>query len=279
MDKIEKLFSIGEASKIANVSNKTLRYYEKIGLVVPDKINETNGYRYYTEKNLQNLSIVKYYKQMGYTLTEINDMKNGSRNDFNEIIINFEDKIHELVEKEEELKNSLKSIKDWYKLIKESKLVKIMKFHDINIKFLEKEEYLYRDYEFCYNYRQKILNIDWVKYLETIENEITGAIIFKFDNFIDKLENRKTKMKIIQKPLKEAKKEQLYERPAGMYATIYHIGAFENSNDSYNKIVEWAKKNDIELLKESYERYLTDYWTTSKTEDFVMEILIPIKNC
>ena len=48
---MKKLYKIGEISKLYNISNDILRYYEKIGLLVPD-IKKENGYRYYSEKQL-----------------------------------------------------------------------------------------------------------------------------------------------------------------------------------------------------------------------------------
>ena len=40
----QEFYSIGQVSKIANLSTKALRYYEKIGLIQPDKV-EDNQYR------------------------------------------------------------------------------------------------------------------------------------------------------------------------------------------------------------------------------------------
>ena len=46
------LFSIGQVSKMFNMSHDTLRYYDKIGLVKPS-IRKENGYRYYSMKELE----------------------------------------------------------------------------------------------------------------------------------------------------------------------------------------------------------------------------------
>lgn len=48
----EKLkFSIGQVSKLFEISKDTLRYYDKIGILKLE-VNETNGYRYYYEEDL-----------------------------------------------------------------------------------------------------------------------------------------------------------------------------------------------------------------------------------
>lgn len=274
----KKLYSIGEAAKIANISNKTLRYYERIGLIEPDEINEKNGYRYYSLEKLQNLSIIKYYKQMGYTLSEIKEMKDDKKDDFNEIIINFQEKIKELQKKEKEIQNSLKAINDWYKLIKESKIVMNLNSTNVNIKYIERQRFLYKDFDFYYDYRTKILNIEWVKYLEKIENEISGPVIFRFDNFYEKMKGNANSVRIIQKPVKEAENSQIYEIEGGFFLSTYHIGDFKDINKAYQRIIEFAEKNGMELYKISFERFITDYWTTNNSDDYVVEILVKIKN-
>ena len=41
------MLTIGQMSKVCGVSVKTLRHYDKIGLLKPQRIDEINGYRYY----------------------------------------------------------------------------------------------------------------------------------------------------------------------------------------------------------------------------------------
>ena len=56
-------YTIGEASQITHISKKTLRFYEKIGLIQPDYVDQANGYRYYSRQTLLMIPIIKYYKQ------------------------------------------------------------------------------------------------------------------------------------------------------------------------------------------------------------------------
>ncbi len=58
-----------QIAKMAGVTIETLRYYEKIGLILPKRIN--NGYRMYSEAILDRLNFVKRAKEAGFTLEEI----------------------------------------------------------------------------------------------------------------------------------------------------------------------------------------------------------------
>ena len=58
------MLSIGEFSKICKVSTKTLRYYDEIGLINPSKINQENGYRYYSIEQLETMLFAVSYTHL-----------------------------------------------------------------------------------------------------------------------------------------------------------------------------------------------------------------------
>ena len=65
------MLSIGELSKICQVSTKTLRYYAEIGLILPNEINYENGYRYYSIEQLETMLFIKRLKSYNFSLEEI----------------------------------------------------------------------------------------------------------------------------------------------------------------------------------------------------------------
>jgi len=62
--------SIGQLAKIANVTNRTLRYYEELGLINPSTRGQ-NGYRYYESTHLKRLQTIKLLQESGLELKEI----------------------------------------------------------------------------------------------------------------------------------------------------------------------------------------------------------------
>ena len=114
--KEKELYTIGEVAGICNISAKALRYYDKIGLLSPDHISEENGYRYYSRKTLLLVPVMKYYKQMGFKLEEMQEMLGGNTYQF--LQQNFHSKISGLKDMEREIQGSLAAVKDWYELIK-----------------------------------------------------------------------------------------------------------------------------------------------------------------
>jgi DNA-binding transcriptional MerR regulator len=64
------MISIGELAKKANVSNRTVRYYEELGLIVP-KNRGSNRYRYYDDTHIERLQLIKMLQDSGFALKEI----------------------------------------------------------------------------------------------------------------------------------------------------------------------------------------------------------------
>ncbi len=66
------LYRIGELAKVAGVSERTIDYYTKLGLIVPESRTEKN-YRLYSYETSARLVRINLLKQEKYTLEEIKE--------------------------------------------------------------------------------------------------------------------------------------------------------------------------------------------------------------
>jgi DNA-binding transcriptional MerR regulator len=272
----KKLFTIGEAAKLSNVSRKTLRFYEKLNILQPDVICPNNGYRYYSEKSLSKISVIKYYKQMGFKLSEIENLYQP--NQFNLIEKNFTTKLNDLKLESDLIHQKYQATSDWYDLIKEGNTVQRNNIQTVNVKYLDKQRMYCLNQPFQYDYCDSILNIPWVKYLENHETAITGAVILKFPSYQDKVNGVINNATIMQEPVTKLNKDIETEFFGGeLFISTYHIGALSNINEGYKKISDWANINGYICDSPSYERYVIDYWSTNDESKFVTEILIPAR--
>ena len=62
---------IGDFSKRCEATVKTLRYYDKLGLLVPDYIDKFTGYRYYAPDKAEEMRRINELKNIGFSLDEI----------------------------------------------------------------------------------------------------------------------------------------------------------------------------------------------------------------
>lgn len=69
----ENFYTTGEFSKRANVSVRTIRYYDEVGLLKPSLMKES-GYRFYTDKDFAVLQRILALKMLGFSLEEINEI-------------------------------------------------------------------------------------------------------------------------------------------------------------------------------------------------------------
>lgn len=63
-------YTTGKFAKKAGVTERTLRYYDKIGLLKPKK-NDENSYRLYTDEDFVLLQKILVFKSLGFSLDEI----------------------------------------------------------------------------------------------------------------------------------------------------------------------------------------------------------------
>jgi len=73
---MNKEMKINEVSKLANISVRTLHYYDQINLLKPIRVN-SSGYRIYDEECLKELKQILLLKEMDFNLDEIKKIING----------------------------------------------------------------------------------------------------------------------------------------------------------------------------------------------------------
>ena len=73
----DHLMRIGEIAGFFNVSVKTIRVYEKAGIIKPVKTDPETRYRYYSPEQVQQLNAVLELKQLGFSLAEIKTLLHG----------------------------------------------------------------------------------------------------------------------------------------------------------------------------------------------------------
>ncbi|MBS6258925.1 methyltransferase domain-containing protein [Holdemanella biformis] len=99
-------YKTGQFARLANVSERTIRYYDKIGLLKPSFVME-NGYRQYSDLDLLKLQKILSLKHLGFSIEEIFPMVMDNTNlkeSFELQIDLIEDKIRHL----QSLKDALK---------------------------------------------------------------------------------------------------------------------------------------------------------------------------
>lgn len=274
-DEVKKeKYYIGEVEKICGITKKTLRFYDKIGLLSPFEINN-NGYRYYSKDNLYTIPVIKYFKQSGFTLENIKKVMHSYN--YKEIEKSFVEKIEDLEEIEKELLIKKSSLEDWNSLIKEARMVIDYNLVDVKIKYLDRDLLIFYNQKFEEDYISSVINIEFTNYIEQIGNAITGPVIIGFSSLDKKMKQKAQPIQVLQKNLIKCKSELLTEWGGYLVISCYHIGSHKTIGKTYKKMCEWAKLYNYKYEDRCYERYVIDYWTIKDESKFVTEVLIKVK--
>jgi DNA-binding transcriptional MerR regulator len=72
---MQEKYTIGQIADLFNINIQTLYYYDKIELLVPFYRNPVTNIRYYSFKQVQQLSSILYLKKCGFPLKEIKEIQ------------------------------------------------------------------------------------------------------------------------------------------------------------------------------------------------------------
>ena len=272
----KEYYQIGEAAKLGNISRRALRYYETLGLLLPDFIDD-NGYRYYSKHSILKISIIKYLKIMDFSLDEIRNHLNGMC--YENMINNFNYLIAKCDECLDDIFDRKTIIDDWKYCLEEACLVLAMKIDTVNVKYMEEKQLIKYPMKFNHDYKSAILDLGFVQFVEKRQNKITGPVMFYFPSIHKRVENTNEIIDglYIQKYVKKVNEEDLHVVEAGMYANKYHIGSHSTILDSYRDLLEWEKTSNYEIVGPVIERFVADYWSSWDESTYVTELMAQVR--
>ena len=99
-------YTVHQLADLAGVSKRTLRYYDQIGLLKPSYVN-SSGYRIYTDKEIDCLQQILFYRSLDIKLEEIKEIILSP--DYN-INTALEEQRKQLLEKRKQIDKILKMV-------------------------------------------------------------------------------------------------------------------------------------------------------------------------
>lgn len=228
---------INEVAKLTGVSARTLQYYDEIGLLVPEKLN--NGYRDYSDENLDKLQKILFYRFLKFKLNEIKELLDGDIDS-----LKILEQQRELILKEKEkfeiiLNNIEKTIKTYKG---EQKMTIEEKFNGFKKEDLNK----YED-EAIGKYGKE--TIEESKKRQSGKEDIVAE---KFNSvFRSMAEYRKNNINIEEKEV-QSKVEELYNY-MNKYAFDCSVEVFSYIGKGYSQNPEF--KNNIDKFGEGVAEY------------------------
>lgn len=277
--KKEKLFSIGQASKICDVSARMLRYYEEIGLIRPDRIDKSSHYRYYGIDTLRTVQIIRYFIDDGFSLSEVSQLM--LEDSIDALYTAFEKHIEATKDEINFYHQRLDSMRAWRDLIVEGLPVLEHNLTDVSVRFFPKGSY--------FSFHTDIPpETDPSAYMETEyytqskKNghsmiDVGGAFNLLYGSYESRMDGTYKDVTILQESFPNSKsREQIITFGGFMAVAAYHIGPLSNVSDTYQRMIKWAEEHRYKLAGNCCERHIFDIYTTRNEDHFVTELLLPL---
>lgn len=268
-------YQIGEFSKLCHLPIRTLHYYNEIGLLIPDKVDPDNHYRYYSEQQILEASIIQFYKEAGFELMDIKNLIKRDRLEFNQSMITkrcqeIDEKIAELMV----LRKRLSHFTTYEQ--KESK---------------EKQEVVFKKIPFCY-----------VAYERYVGSSRPDGFMIRYSRLHDLIKRRSLHMcsyimaiyyddyhtydydhadiEVCAPVLDEVAEDNSEVRLfGGFYAAVAtHYGPYNQMPATYQRMLDAIEeKGYIYPNRGAVESYIIDCMSTRFESQYVTEIILPIQ--
>ena len=277
----EKLYSIGQVSKICDVSHRMLRYYEEIGLLQPDKIAEPSHYRYYSIQNMRMIQVIRYLVDEGFQLEEIKQMLfTGDMNVLQQLFLQQIDKTRGEIQY---YYQRLDSLRAWYALVVEGRAVYRHRNQAITMKYVPERPFFFYERERDPEEKDSDAYLETEYFTMSKRNghsmvDMGGAFHVKFDSIRQRMDGTYSHMMLLQTLYPHSKSHDNTVNFGGFLAVAsYHIGSYDTVRESYSRMLKWAERHDFKLRGDCYERHVLDIYSTAHEEYFVTELLLPVE--
>lgn len=265
---------IGEFSKLSQVTVKTLRYYEEIGLLIPSEIDDWSGYRYYDLTQLQRMNQIIHLKSLGFSLEEIKTMFDDhcyipTADMIAEKLNDCRSEIKTLKKRESELKNLKKYLKN--KEVMENYQIK-----SLPAIIVASHRRIIKSYQELFDLCPNIIGPEMMK----LGCECTEpGYCFTIDH---NKEYRETDIDIeyceaVLEKKQDSELIKFKELPMVEQALCYkHYGAYNTFFQSWTNIYTYLEKNGYQIIDFQRFCYIDGIWNKENEAEWLTEIQVPI---
>lgn len=238
---MKNLFSIGEVSKIKNVTIKALRYYHKMGILVPKYIDETTGYRYYSIDQFIHIDIIKGGREIGTSISELQEIfKANSSDKLLEFLNKKKSQAEENIFKMQEIIKNINMINESVEYSK-----RVVKNNEIEIRHFEKRYVVVAPCKESGSLKELLYysELDKVIIENNIDINMEKGIIYNLK------ENRQIQPMYVFNGIKNSidinSHEHILELPKGNYLISSYNK--ENEKERIYKVIEYARIHNLKI--------------------------------
>jgi effector-binding domain-containing protein len=270
------VFKIGDFSRLSRVSVKTLRYYDEISLLKPDKLDQFTAYRYYSADQLPRLNYIVALKNIGLSLDQVATLIDDDltpsqmRNIFILKRGELQQRVNEEQRRLEEVERLLGQIEkegsmpDYQVTIKKTQPQLVASIRDVlpaygEVGPLYGEIFEYLGKKMVFKPAGPLMLIVHDGEFKERDVDVEAAVP-------------------IGKKIAGSERVKMAEL-AGLeqVACTVYKGPYEGVAEAYNEIMTWVERNGYQIAGPNREIYFTDPNKVKSPSENVTEIQFPVK--
>lgn len=238
---VKNLYSIGEVSEIKEVTIKALRYYHKVGILIPAYIDKETGYRYYSIEQFVHIDIIKGCRALGTSIAELQEIFKERNTD--KLLDFLQDKKKEAQENINRMREVINNIDILSLSVQGSK--DIAKNDEVVEKFFEERYIIVTPCEEVGSLKELIYysNLEKLIHHRKVECSMDRGIIYEVDS------NGDTKPIYVFNGIKNCNNlisdEFIKVLPRGQYITLSYTK--ENEMERIEKLIKYAKDKNLKV--------------------------------
>ena len=265
------MFTVGEFSKICQVTIKTLHYYDRIGLLQPSKVDKFTGYRYYNQTQLDKMLLIQRLKRYGFSLEEIAQLMECTEAEL--LLARLRRQQHKLQQQMQSTQLIINELDAHLQSIERTgNIMEYQKNYEIKLTQTPARAVL--------TCRQNMGVGEFGQYYSSIferiakkkltPNNICGAIYNdrEFDPDHSDIE-------LFVGVEEEKQADKLL--PGSLCAMTIHKGAYSSLHDAYGALMNWIAESDYECCGAPFDIYTKGSFQMLPPEQWETEVYFPVK--
>ncbi len=269
---MKNYYKINEISNLYNIGKDSLRYYEEIGILKPER--DSNGYRLYSIQDIWKLNIIKDLRNLNFPMDIIRDYLDDKTVENTLDILNEE--IDIIDKKLEQLKVQKNTISARIKSLTED--AEVENLDTIKIIEIEKRKVIMLNDTFSRDdeadFLIKKLHKKHEDKLYLLGNNYLG-VTMDLNKIEQGIYNAYNSVFFILD-----KDDRSYDKiiPEGKYISLSYKGSYEKTSHFIPYMMHYAKNNNLRVISDPLELYKIDVHETSKIEEFLTELQMHVED-
>ena len=264
---MEQYFKIGEISKLYNIGVDSLRYYEELGLIAPQRTQ--SGYRLYSIHDIWRLNVIRELRELGFTMEQIG--RYLKEHSVCSTVTLLEEELKTLQEKMRSLQSLQENIEQRLKTI-----------HLAGKRTMGKVEPVTYPPRRCYAIDESYSGDDEMDILiKRLLNVDKNRLYIIGSSQIGSSLSLAQAEKGIYKPYKSVfivDKNGDRTLDGGQYLSVSYRGSCEQNRIYVPMLLDYARTNDLKISGDILEILWVDIHTSSLVEEQTIELQVRVEN-